>query len=385
MEPPTPVGAPDPPTPKSKIEKSFNFTSDKNTEFQVIFTNVSKYIQIIASCKKDVISKEYEKIFYLSDLTENKFLSILSSIDDMYEQILLILESKKDVSITEEESQINIIIPIDNFLKVKEIRFTLPEKVKTDKELIKNLLDELTNLKSEFYEKNKKLEEDNKILKEEVKNIKEKLNILMSGNYKFKDGNKDDLMAKEDKIKIIGEEVIKSSSIVNNDLQKQSTILHWIKKKTNKESIKFELIFKMTQHGSSYKDFYKHCGDKGPTLLLIKTDKNRIFGGFTPLNWSMRGECNSLKDKSNQTFIFSLNSMKKFDLKDKNKYAIRCSKYGPNFGNADFFLKEDMKQGESFANGSCNYLSDQNLELTGGKGKSEAFKADEFEVYKVIY
>ena len=39
----------------------------------------------------------------------------------------------------------------------------------------------------------------------------------------------------------------------------------------------------------------------------------------------------------------------------------------------------------TYANTSCNYLSNENLELTGGKGNDENFQAEEFEVYQVIY
>ena len=44
-----------------------------------------------------------------------------------------------------------------------------------------------------------------------------------------------------------------------------------------------------------------------------------------------------------------------------------------------------MKLGETYANSSCNFLSNENLELTGGKGGYEKFETDELEVYKVIY
>ena len=39
--------------------------------------------------------------------------------------------------------------------------------------------------------------------------------------------------------------------------KKQITILKWIKDKINKDSIKFELIFKMSENGSQSKEFHK--------------------------------------------------------------------------------------------------------------------------------
>ena len=43
-----------------------------------------------------------------------------------------------------------------------------------------------------------------------------------------------------------------------------------------------------------------------------------------------------------------------------------------------------MKKGISYANKKCKFLSNNNLELTGGKGESESFETEELEVYKVI-
>ena len=104
-------------------------------------------------------------------------------------------------------------------------------------------------------------------------------------------------------------------------------IMNWIKEKTNKDNIKFELIFKMSENGSKSKDFHKYCDNKGSTLTIIKTTKNQIFGGFTPLEWNING--GYLKDESNQTFLFSFNLKKKFDMINRNKKAIYNSNYGP--------------------------------------------------------
>ena len=71
---------------------------------------------------------------------------------------------------------------------------------------------------------------------------------------------------------------------------------------------------------------------------------------------------------------------------NKDKYAFYFySNYGPQFGNLDFGLERDMKKGKSSADILCYFLSNNDLELTGGKGESEEFDVEEFEVYKVIF
>ena len=178
-------------------------------------------------------------------------------------------------------------------------------------------------------------------------------------------------------------ELMKNSLIIKNDNKMKDSIIKWIEEKINKKINKFELIFRMSENGTKSEDFHKYCDNKGPTLTLVKTTKNKIFGGFTPLNWNNNG--NQLYDKSNQTFIFSLNLMKIYNMISNEREAIYCDNSGPNFGLSDFDLQENMKTGKTYANEYCNFLSNENLELTGGKGDHESFETEELEVYKVIY
>ena len=129
----------------------------------------------------------------------------------------------------------------------------------------------------------------------------------------------------------------KLSTIIKDDFDKENSIIKWIKEKVNKNEIKFELIFKMKENGNDSDDFHKFCDNKGPTLILIKTTKNRIFGGFTPLEWNKNKSY--LTDESGKTFIFSLDLMKKYDMIDKGNKAI-LNNEGPWFGDCDFGLKK---------------------------------------------
>ena len=244
------------------------------------------------------------------------------------------------------------------------------EQLENDKN---KLINEINQLKKG----NSKLEQNNISIENKYKDISNKINIytpylnqIIQNNeivYKYKSFNE-------------------SSSIINNEISKQNMITNWIKDKIKKDSIKFELIFKMSIHGYSAYDFHKYWDDIGPTLILIKTTKDKIFGGFTPLNWKQESEKGVKFDENNETFIFSLNLMKKYDMMDyKGKEAIKCwNKMGPVFSN-DFGLFENLKKGESYANTYSNFLSNNNLELTGGKGKNKEFETKELEVYKVVY
>ena len=140
----------------------------------------------------------------------------------------------------------------------------------------------------------------------------------------------------------------------------------------------------MSENGTTSEYFHKYCDNKGPSLILIKTKNNKIFGGFTPLNWNTKD--GNTKDLNNKTFIFSLNLKKKYDMINKEGVAIINSpEYGPIFGQIDFALTKDMAKGESYADSCSNFLSIDNLELTGERGNLGNFETEEFEVYKVIF
>ena len=139
----------------------------------------------------------------------------------------------------------------------------------------------------------------------------------------------------------------------------------------------------MSQNGNSSKCFHDFCDNKGPTLSIIKSKNNNIFGGFTPLNWDLKKK--DSKDNSSTTFLFSLKSKRKYDLIKMNEFAIHSYvDKGPYFGSSDLVLNKDMRTGKTFANQNCNFLSNHNL-ITGGIADNEDFDVEELEVYRVIY
>ena len=82
--------------------------------------------------------------------------------------------------------------------------------------------------------------------------------------------------------------MIYNSNIIPNNYNKVKELREWIN--PNKE-IKFKLLFNKSRDGSYGNDFHRYCDNKGPTLTLIHTNKGKIFGGYTPINWeSLDGE-----------------------------------------------------------------------------------------------
>ena len=352
--------------------------------------------------KKNKLIENIKNLQQISDKLEN-------SINELKELFEKITESKEELKIkiqkifTKIRGELNnreeeLLIKVDNiyeetFFKEEAIKECekLPNKIKISLEKGKSIENDDKEDKKVFLI-NGCIKIENNL--KEINNLNEninKFNKLNKINIKFTP-EEDEIKSELERIKSFGkielenlQFLFESSSIINKDINKQNTIINWIQEKIKKKNIKFKLIFKMTEHGYDGKSFHKYCDNKGPNLILIKTNKNRIFGGFTPLEWENTAKAKF--DLSNQTFIFSLNLNKKYDMISVKKKAIQgfSIDYGPNFGDYDFGLTKNLKEGMTYANSSCNYLSNGNLELTGGKGNDESFQTEEFEVFQVIY
>lgn len=427
MEAPKPI---DMETPKEIDEFNIELSSNENNFFKITLRYYNFYLLIVAFKRDDFNQTEFERKYFLNDLKKYKYFAGFDKIDDIFEQLKFKEFKKDNIKIIESNNLVKINIPID-FIKEKELIFDLPIKVKKDNEKIEILFNEVNRLKLQVndmkitYENQiKNLKDENKYLKDELKNLKEIfdkyipfLNIFIQNfdngiikNKEFKDNIKKEIL-QEEVIKYKNEEdnenlkneikenkinegseknndnrdnyLSNNSFIIKNDIEKQNLIINWIKQKIKNNFINFELIFRMSENGKNSDIFHKLCDLIGPTLTLIKTTKNRVFGGFTPLNWDDKSS--NKNDETNQTFIFSLNLMKKYDIIDKDKKSIICKTAGPIFGDWDFGLENELTNGITYANRCSNFLKENDLELTGDEGEYGCFETQECEVFKVIY
>lgn len=54
-------------------------------------------------------------------------------------------------------------------------------------------------------------------------------------------------------------------------------------------STKLNLLWRGTEHGFSAREFHNHCSGFGKVLVIIKSDLNNVFGGY-----SSKGKLRSL-------------------------------------------------------------------------------------------
>ena len=159
-----------------------------------------------------------------------------------------------------------------------------------------------------------------------------------------------------------------------------------LKKKENGKIKEINLLYRATNDGDNCKKFFEKCGNKGPTVSIIKTKNNRIFGGFSTAEWSDKKGVIKLYDKS--AFLFSIDNMQKYEIL-KPELAIgcypqsNCLVYGNNQDAAGLYLDNN------FLNSTCNgenhktrvYNVPSDYCLTG----QNKFETEEVEVYQVKF
>jgi len=171
-----------------------------------------------------------------------------------------------------------------------------------------------------------------------------------------------------------GESGPKSSLAKGNDW---GLIKKWLDKEYRNKKIK--LVYKGSKDGMTATAFHEKANNKGPTITIIKSKQDRIFGAFMPESWTSRnGYINTTK-----SWLFSLTSKAKYVMNDPNTYAqyggYDYSSYGPTFGGGhDIYLATDFGGSSNYCN-RHSYNFPDNTTLTGGYN----FGVEEIEVFSI--
>ena len=103
-----------------------------------------------------------------------------------------------------------------------------------------------------------------------------------------------------------------------------------IESRLNKKIKGIKKIYQASIDGGEPYFFHLKCDHIPNTLVIIKSEGNRRFGGFTSLTWDSPKKYKYKDDKN--AFLFSLDKLKIYSY-DNNQRAIYCFyKSGPSFG-----------------------------------------------------
>ncbi|CAF3291194.1 unnamed protein product [Rotaria socialis] len=84
---------------------------------------------------------------------------------------------------------------------------------------------------------------------------------------------------------------------------------------------RWDLIYKATRDGFDASAFHSRCNNKGPTMTIIQSNNNCLFGGYTTIPWSSDNSYSS----DDTTFLFTLVNPHSIP---PTKYTIDDSKTG---------------------------------------------------------
>ena len=266
---------------------NINLKPNKNNEYEINISKNSNLFNIAITSKNSLLSnKYYIKNFTLEELQKNRFLQIARNIDEVF--ILFEEIELKESLIIENSNEILLKIPTKNKL-VPYIIFNIPQKERDFKNCI-NDLESLISKSNDSFNVNycillkeiaERHENEINLLKKEIEDIK---NIINKKN------------------------IFPSSKIIDN--KQWEIIKDWI---NPNEKINFNLIFIKSRDGSNVSDFHKFCDNKGKIILLIETNNNLKFGGYTPLDFDTSGQGKN----DDNSFLFSITNNKKYTKKNK--------------------------------------------------------------------
>ena len=408
-------------TPGSTPTDNLNNQSNSDS-FSYISKEGIYFTKFLNSSKDKLVFKlnfpEDKKHFYSNDFSYEELIKIcpIFTIEENIEEIdQLLSESINNYGIETSNDEFDenkkiLILKISLNSKPKNFKLILQKTDMSDEDLISSLINKINNLLNE--RKEMYGVKSFKQVKNDLKVKKDKLGIKI-----------DELGAKLERIEKTFNTLKEISLIANshiiNDSDELKLILSTLKKSLLKEEKKlclsklrkgkntnsktniieqkgnsntiFKLVYRASRDGDSAEEFHKRCNDIGANIILVKTDKNIKFGGFTNFDWDIPDKETIIKSpedgvekEDDKAFCFSI-SLNKIYLHNKDKKgAIVCvEKCGPIFSENIFTIYDNMLS----EGGYCGTMEKSNFigqetdfEISG----EEKFKITELEVFEIV-
>ena len=307
-----------------------------------------KYEKPLSSKKaKDTPTPNFQNYYtfiFIFIIIIEVFLIINSS--QKYKQQKELLKRNQNIILTKNNNISQLLIQIsENEQEIKENEV----KIKNNKNILQSieqeknkLIDKKDNLSEKFHESFKDYEslidiidyeisEKNDTLKELYNNLTDKVLIRNSLEERL------DILEE----KMVGEvpKIRMKSSILDNDDNKILLLTKWLSGIDMGEAKKIKLIYSAEDHDFDSFSFHEICGNEDirNTLIIIKTEKDDIIGGFTLASW----RANSLISYDDKAFVFNLNKEMKIRVSSPSNAIHSKINDGPIFGMYDLIVNLD--------------------------------------------
>ena len=365
--------------------------------------------------KEQFPSINYVRKISLKEIKElNKVFYVINSFNDFYDYLKSLSNNNK-LNIKKTQDKITLIFYVEVLLKQEIIEIDLYSTKKDINLSVEEIYQELLNMKNKIKEidnlniDNNNLKNDNNnltikindiinemnIIKNENKTLNNEINTLKLNNNKI-NNEISNLKIENNEIKLKIEEQNKELNILKQKLypfmnksvimrdDEKDIIIKEIENKINKRIKEIKKLYQATIDGGEPINFHSKCDNIPNTLVLIKSEGNRRFGGFTPIPWKSEEKEIFLKDQDNKTFVFSLDNKKIYYLKDNYDAVCHYKERGPIFGRGpDIGIFGNPLKEKTLHTYQCSfdYKGDkQSL----SEYQSYNIKALEYEVFQVI-
>lgn len=147
----------------------------------------------------------------------------------------------------------------------------------------------------------------------------------------------------------------------------------------------FQILFNTKIDGDNASTFHDKCDGKSPTLIIIKSNSENIFGGYVTSPWS----ANNSDIYAQNSFIFSLNQKQKYYAKSQDMSTI----YGGERNNqkdsmmfkvgcCDIQIRHNCTNTNQNSTNCDRYAANPQNILNGG---NKNFTVSNLEVYEIKY
>jgi hypothetical protein len=345
----------------------------------VSITNIKEITFILTQKKKieknegqEKLNKLYKKVNEYEQKLEEKMKVIECQNKKLEEQNFTIDEQKliieKLTKIKEkiEKEQNQTTGELNEKNEIQKIKFEkLNIKIENPNNIMnletKKPINELLPIEEELETKK---EEQNKLMEDRNKKLDFQLNINKTEENKIKNFQEKDKQRTYRNFYLNNETIVKPGSfrIINN----------WINRL---KKLDFELLYKASINGDCAENFHKNCDGYYPTVTIIKSKNNNIFGGYISVPF-----LSIYKPFLDETaFLFSLTKNQKFRIKNKEFPVSNSRLFGPHFGINDLRISSHCLSKASFC--KPRTFNFDTINLIGINDKN--FEVEDYEVYLV--
>ena len=317
--------------------------------------------------------------------------------------VTFLKKTKFEVEINNEDLILKYNTPNANG-KNQIIELSLKQNILDDKSLIKYLIDEIksiqintrkeiSNLKQKHDFEIKKLQENISKYQNEIATLKTDITMNQQALLNSKEENKK--LSKEiTNLKKTTEKLILTDKSKINFLDSRTIdslnsidfIFNYIRQ--NDQLFNFnniKLLYRGSRDGDSTKICHELCDNKQNVLIIIKSDNNYIFGGYSKIGFKTNNSERADYLIDNNSFLFSINFRRIYPVINNTKIICHIKDtYGLCFDSSlvfyDYFMQRNNNVIYSKIREKFNGLNND-YEMNGGKDK---FQCKELEVFQLL-